>query len=586
MMKLNEQQKKAVAQIDGSSLIISGAGTGKSTVLAAKVEAIQEHYGDDVPGILALSFTKRSTADLQTRIINMRGVSVMNITQFFYRVLRANGYGAFKVITDEYARQALVSLSIAAAKMNKKVDDTEVLEALEKSCQTDNPSVKKVISTYFNIMKQQRIMDFAAIPVFLVELLRAVPCVAKKIRKQYPYCLIDEFQDLDPRQWEAVRTIWPKGSNITSIADYRQAIYGFRGSHKGVLDEFKLFYDATVYEMNICYRCTPEILDVANTIHPQFSPLVAAKTGTNNKPVYIPAANPEDEAAAVVQQIKDRLNNGARLSDIAILYRSLPVIPCVVETLLKAKIPFVKIGAADPNRWNHYPYKQYLELLDFVTNPDIADWKRCCRFLDIDYEMLQQAQAIVKEEEGLRISDVLMHLPMLSEDAKKKLAFINELATAENLMTMPLRDLIISLWDNIARDYFNADNDNILADILNSTEQFNTLAELVEEITNIKKQYAAMAKLIKNKTTDYIRIMSIHSSKGLEFESVFLIGASEGVIPDLSHDNVDLGEEANLAYVASTRAKENLFISYPRHNSKCKDEIAPSRYFAPFFHKK
>ena len=175
---------------------------------------------------------------------------------------------------------------------------------------------------------------------------------------------------------------------------------------------------------------------------------------------------------------------------------------------------------------------------------------------------------------------------MLSEEAKEKLAYINELAAAVNLMSMPLRDLIISLWDNIARDYFNAENDNILADVLNSTEKFNTLAELQEEIASIRKQYAAMARLIKNKTSDYIRIMSIHSSKGLEFDTVFLIGAAEGILPDLSHDNVDLDEEANLAYVAATRAKENLFISYPRHNSKCKDEIAPSRYFARFFSKK
>ena len=584
-MKLNEQQEKAVAQIDGASLIISGAGTGKSTVLAAKVESIQQFYGDNVPGILALSFTKRSTADLAARIINTRRISVMNITQFFYRVLRANGYGAFKVITDEYARQALVSLSIAVTKMNKEVDDTEVLEALEKSCQTDDPSVKKVISTYFNIMKQQRVIDFAAIPVFLVELLRAVPCVAKKIRKQYPYCLIDEFQDLDPRQWEAVRTIWPKGSNITAIGDHRQAIYGFRGSKKGVLDEFKMFYGAKIFNLSLNYRSIPSILSIANTIHPQYSSLTAVKEASSNNPVFTAAANPEDEADTVVKQIKAVMNNGARLSDIVILYRSLPAIPCVVESLLKALIPFVKTGV-DPLKFNHYPYKQYLELLDFVTNPDIADWKRCCKFLDIDYELLQQAQKIFKEEEGLRISDVLMHLPMLSEEAKEKLAYINELAAAGNIMTMPLRDLIISLWDNIARDYFNADNDNILADILNSTDKFNTLAELQEEVANIKKQYATMEKLIKNKTSDYIRIMSIHSAKGLEFDTVFLVGASDGILPDLSHDNVDLDEEANLAYVAATRAKENLFISYPRHNSKCKDEISPSRYFARFFNNK
>ena len=200
--------------------------------------------------------------------------------------------------------------------------------------------------------------------------------------------------------------------------------------------------------------------------------------------------------------------------------------------------------------------------------------------------MLKQVQAIVKEEEGLRISDVLMHLPMLPEEAMEKLAFITEMAATENLKTVPLRDLIICLWDGIAREYFNADNDNILADVLNATEKFDTLADLQDEISNIKKQYAAMEKLIKNKTSDYIRIMSIHSSKGLEYNTVFLVGASEGILPDLSHDNVDLDEEANLAYVAATRAKENLFISYPRHNSKCKEEIQPSRYFARFFNKK
>ncbi len=583
-MKLNEQQQKAVSQINGSSLIISGAGTGKSTLLADKVAAIQDYYGDEVPGILALSFTKRSTSDLAARIVNTRGVSVMNLTQFFYRVLRANGYGAFKVLTDEYARQALVSLSLATTNMNKKTDEREVLSAMETG-RTDNPAVKTVIAQYYNFMKHKRIIDFSSIPIFTAELLNAVPSVAKKIRRQYPYVLIDEFQDLNPDQWQAIRLIWPKGGNITAVGDPRQSIYGFRGSKKNVTDEFQMFYGAEKLELSLNYRCSPSILSVANTIHPQYSPLTAVKEDTGNSPVFTAAMNPEEEADTVVQQIKDRLNNGARLGDIVILYRSLPVIPCVIEALLKIRLPFVKIGA-DANRWNHYPYKQFLELLRFVADPDIADWKQCCKYLGIDYEMLKQAQAIVKEEEGLRISEVLMHLPMLPEEAKEKLAFITDLAAAADLKTTPLRDLIIFLWDGIAKDYFNADNDNILADILNSTEKFSTLAELQEEIANIKKQYAAMTKLIKNKTSDYIRIMSIHSSKGLEFDTVFLVGASEGILPDLSHDNTDLDEEANLAYVAATRAKENLYVSYPRHNSKSKDEIKPSRYFARFINKK
>ena len=584
-MKLNTEQQRAVAEINGASLVISGAGTGKSTLLAAKVDAIQKYYGGDVPGILALSFTKRSTADLAARIVNTRGVSVMNITQFFYRVLRTSGFGAFKVITDEYARQALVSLSIAAAKMNKKTDEMEVLTAMETG-RTDNPAVKKVISQYYDFMKQKRIMDFSAIPVWTADLLKAVPSVAKKIRKQYPYCLIDEFQDLNPDQWLAIRLMWPRGSNITAIGDHRQSIYSFRGSKKGVLDEFKLFYGAKVFELSLNYRSIPSILSIANTIHPQYSPLTAAKAATDNKPIFTAATNAAEEADTVVQQIKNLLKNGARLSDIVILYRSLPATPCVIEALLKARLPFMKLGADNANRWTVYPYKQYLEMLNFVADSDVADWKQCCKYLGIDYDMLQQAQAIVKEEEGLRISDVLMNLPMLSAEAKAKLAFIAELSAAANLKTAPLRDLIICIWDGLAKDYFNADSDNILADVLNVTEKFKTLAELEEEIANIHKQYSAMARLIKNKTTDYIRIMSIHSSKGLEFDTVFVIGAAEGILPDLSHENTDLDEEANLAYVAVTRAKENLFISYARHNNKSKEEIQVSRYFARFFAKK
>lgn len=584
-MKLNEQQQKAVAQIDGANLVISGAGTGKSTVLAAKVEAIQQYYVDDeAPGILALSFTKRSTSDLESRIVNMRGVSVLNITQFFYRILRANGYGTFKVITDEYARQTLVSLSIASAGMNKETDETEVLTALETG-KTDNPVVKKVIAQYYDFMKQKRIMDFSAIPVWTAELLHAVPSVAKKIRRQYEYCLIDEFQDLNPDQWLAIRLIWPKGSNIIAVGDPRQSIYGFRGSKKNVTDEFQMFYDAKVFELSLNYRCNPSILSMANTIHPQYSPLQAVKEDTGHAPIFTASMNPEDEAATVVAQIKRLINNGARLSDIVILYRSMPAIPCVVEALLKSRLPFVKVGA-EANRYSCYPFKQYLELLNFVTNPDIADWKQCCKYLGIDYEMLKQAQSIVKEEEGLTIQDVLLRLPMLSEEAKAKLAFISDLAARGNIKTMPLRDLIVDLWDNIAMEYFNAENDTILADVLNTTEKYATLTELQEDIANLQKQYAYMARLIKNKSMDYLRIMSIHSAKGLEFDTAFLVGAAEGILPDLSHEGVDLDEEANLAYVAATRAKEYLYISYAQHNSKSKDEIKPSRYFARFFNKK
>jgi superfamily I DNA/RNA helicase len=205
------------------------------------------------------------------------------------------------------------------------------------------------------------------------------------------------------------------------------------------------------------------------------------------------------------------------------------------------------------------------------------------RFLS-DY--VTGAQAIVKEEEGLTIQDVLLRLPMLPEETKAKLAFISDLAARENLRTMPLRDLVILLWDNIAREYFNAENDTILADVLNTMEKYPTLAELQEDISNLQKQYAYMARLIKNKSSEYLKIMSIHSSKALEFNTVFLVGAAEGILPDLSHENVDLDEEANLAYVAATRAKEDLYISYASHNSKSKDAIAPSRYFAKFFSKK
>ena len=432
-----------------------------------------------------------------------------------------------------------------------------------------------------DILKELRLLDFDVLQHFCLELLDANTAVVKAVRSSYEYVLIDEGQDISKIQLSIIKKLWSKTANLTVVGDPRQSIYSFRGSYGTVMDDIISHYKPQIYNLTTNYRCDPSILNLANKVLPNGAQLTAAKKANGCKPVFCTAKTAKDEAKSVADTIKDMYANGKKLNDIAILYRSIPAVAAVCKQLLSSSIPFVKVGASC-DVWVHNPYKQVLAALNYVQDMDNPkSLKYCAQLLSIPEDVVEEVEESKLQYPEMPLTDILVSMPMLPQSTKDKVLSLK--ASAHNIKNAPLRDAVIAVWCLVVKDYLKADDDDLLEQIFTEIEDYQSFGELKMAIINTRKQYKTMEKLIASKTADFVRVMSIHSAKGLEWENLFLVGCTDGILPDTSHEGVDIAEENRLAYVAVTRAKEKLIISYPQENNKSKEPNKPSRFFQDGF---
>jgi len=574
MIQLNEQQRRAAEGIERSSLIISPGGCGKTAVVTAKIAEIQRRY----PGkrILALSFTKKATAELASRIKDRTNVTVLNLCQLFYRILRANGYGAYSVLTENRSRMTAMSFAIAEAKLTDKVTEQEALEALDRNDLTGN--IKLVADCYFNILKKQRLMDFNCMAYFCYGLLRNQSAVARRIRNYFSFVLVDEAMDLNDIQFQIITTLFPASHNITFVGDDRQSIFQFRGSRPGVLQAFREYYQADVYELSVNYRSSPEIVAVANTVAEGYTPMMASLPSKGLSPIFQAASSVDKEADLVVSSIKERLNEGYRLSDIAILYRSLFAVTNTIDALLREKIPFRKIGACT-EKWQRLPYSCLYNLLQLAVKPDDASWKKCAGYFGINESTFTETKKAARKE-NVSVHDYLLQSPAVPEDIKSRINSLFDSISDD----AGIRKAVIAAWDEVLKPFFGVSDESILEEYLTATETYKTVSSLLDDIKQTRKRYAELEKYLNRKDSDAVQVMSVHSAKGLQFPIVIIVGASDDIMPD-SHDGSDIeGEERRIAYVSVSRAMDQLYVFCSIKTSRNK-ETKPSRYFAGFFNK-
>ena len=547
MMQLNAEQRRAAEGIERSSLIISPGGCGKTAVFAAKVAEIQRQCPDK--HILALSFTKKATAELAGRIENLTNVTVLNLCQFFYRILRANGFSAYTVLTDNRSRTTAMSFAIAEAKLADKVTEQDALEALDKNNLSGD--MKAIAGHYFKILKKQRLMDFNCMAYFCLELLKERPAVGERIRRYFSHVLVDEAMDLNDIQFQIITTLFPAKHNVSFFGHDFQSIYSFRGSRAGVLQAFQEFYQADVYELSVNYRSSPEIVAVANTVAEGQTPMDAFLPSKGLSPVFQAAASVDKEAA---------------------------VTP-TVEALLQAHIPFHKIGAC-ADKWQRHHYSCLYNLLQLAVKPEDAAWKKCAGYFGIDETTFAEIKMVAKKEK-ISVHDYLLQSPAVPEDIKNHIAVLLESVSDD----AGIRNAVIAAWDEVLKAFFGVSDESILEEYLSATESYKTVSSLLDDIKQTRKRYTELEKYLARKDADAVQIMSIHSSKGLQYPIVIIVGASDDIMPD-SHEGSDIeGEERHIAYVSVSRAMDQLHVFCSVKTSRNK-ETKPSRYFAGFFNNK
>lgn len=570
---LNDEQLAAIMPLEGRCVVNSGAGTGKTTVLVARMLAIQSNFPQ--AHVLMLTFSRKAAMELRDRLGATTGCQVSTFHSICFRILQANGFRDFFVNTNEAARDAAIAKLIG-----KKTDTTveKVVRAMNRTTGVDK-ATETVREKFFAQLLKAKTLTFDAMQPFALRLLQKRPNVLHALQEVWDFLLVDEAQDCDEVQKELIHLFVSTG-NICLVGDQRQNIFSFRGAMASSMTDFmRESGDAQVREMTVNYRSTPAILGLANRIMCDLPPLSAAYQGGNgDAPLYLTATDEADEAARVIEEIEKLHKSGTRYDHIAVLYRSSFAASTMLETMLAKHLPFTCKSHVALKAWSS-PYREVISILRYALQPDEAKYfKTVLHALYIRQMLLKDIQKLAKKNGcSLVHAATMLPLPFF------QLSYVNQMdeaisSLAQQSPTEAIETLLAAGYDK----FLGAEKTDLLRAWIQELMDFSSLPALLAHIDDLQDQLNAVREKAAKSGSDAVQLMTIHASKGLEFDNVFLIGAADGILPS-SKEDVDLDEERRLLYVAVTRAKRKLYVSYPVRSANNSNENKASRFLREAF---
>ena len=460
---------------------------------------------------------------------------------------------------------------------------------------------KQIYERYEALKISSNFIDFDDILIEMYFLLKEQVDLLSLLQKRFEYILVDEFQDTSHAQYEILKLIAQPQNNLFVAGDDDQAIYGWRiGSNDVIMSFPNTFTGTRIVNLETNYRSNPYIVGLGNKVikgnHKRFDKELHTVIDEGIKPYYHRPANTLDEANMVLQSIKEKVEGGQRqYSDFCILYRTHSVSRSLLDQLTIHDIPYVKYGMSQPF-YEHHIVKPLIDYLRIIVNPNDIDalgGVLPTLYLNRDEHMAfiyRQLNNAVKQAKFPSMLHLLLLNPNLKSYQVKtindKILFLNKIQKLEPRLA--LKELINGegrysdyLKDN-ERQTFTMNKeiiDEMLDELLDSATRFSDVSSYIHFVTKTINKHNEMEQLKKNPDSNSISLMSIHNAKGLEFPCVYLIGASEGILPHssslkeaedrISHkkgqDKIrEALEERRLLYVAITRAKEELYITSPK----------------------
>lgn len=566
---LNEQQLAALTPLKGHAAIIAGAGTGKTLLLASRIDAIHRRFPKSK--IHALTFSRKAALELKSRIGAVANCQVSTFHSISYRLLMSNGFKEFRLDTRDDASDQIISKLVG--KTETSIEN--VKRSLNRLSGTD-PATEAIRDKFLKTLVKNRILTFDALQPLALKLLNEKSHVLHQLQKTWDFILADEFQDTDEIQQRLIELISARSGNLCVVGDLRQSIYGFRGADPSIMSSFAK--TATVHELTRNYRCSPHILGLANRIMYKETPLSAVSSDLSCYPQYLTALDEADEAAHVVEEIKKLHRKGIKFKDVAVIYRSSSLTETVMHHLLEANVPFTcknHVGF----RFSRQPYLGLIRLMQYATLPHADNFEAIMPFLYLRKSMFKVVVAIAKKESVDYLAAAQkLPLPFFHHE------FIESMANAIRSTTSDTspKAAIHSLLD---AGYGKYVGDGLVPVILSWSEKLSEYSNIIQflgRIQELQDQLKKMQSTALKNNNDCVQLMTIHASKGLEFDTVFLIGCYDGALPS-NRDGADPEEERRLLYVAVTRSKKNLYISYPVHTENSTDTNEASRFLREAF---
>ncbi|MCR9132053.1 MAG: ATP-dependent helicase [bacterium] len=598
---LNPEQLKAVFYDHGPALIIAGAGTGKTRTLVYRVARLVES-GVHPSSILLLTFTRRAAQEMISRassILDDRCKHVKGGTFHYYCSQLLHQYAGeigypdnFTIIDTadaldviQHVRTQLglhkkskrfpnknTLLSIISAVKNKHLDMRVVVGDQYPQFMENIEQIQQVYEGYQTYKEKNFVMDFDDLLEKSVQLLQSNKEVRTKVAAQHRFIMVDEYQDTNKLQATLTQLLSSVHKNVMAVGDDAQSIYAFRGAdHRNILEFPTLYDNCTLIKLEENYRSAPQILDVANELLKQayhkFDKQLFSRKEESDKPALVKAASDNEQSRFLSQAILQLREQEIGLNEIAVLFRNGRDSFDLEIELNRKNIPFVKFGGLKFTEAAHV--KDVLAHIRVLVNPmDTLAWNRI--LLLIDGIGPKTAQDLF---EWIRLASnpyALEASEVVSKSYMKQIKALSKL-----LIELKSSDLTVSETISRVVEYYKAFCEKRYDDYpkrLKDLETFIGIAAAFSSLSNMLRDLALdpiNATAIDTEQQQHdeapLVLSTIHSAKGLEWEHVFIMQCLDGVIPSSYsvEDEEQLDEELRLLYVASTRAKQMLYFTYP-----------------------
>lgn len=603
---LNPQQAEAVINTEGPMLIMAGAGSGKTKVLTCRVANLLQK-GVRPYRILAITFTNKAAAEMRERVNNMSGPAAKDVWLFTFhafcaRFLRMEidklpGYGGNFAIYDTADSQNLIKQILKEMNLDDKhFQPSGILSRISnaKNALQDaaafarqagdfyEQKVADIYSRYEQKLQLNNALDFDDLLMLSIKLLQENKEVREKYQDRFDYLLVDEYQDTNHAQYLLTKFLAAKHRNICVVGDADQSIYGWRGADiQNILDFEKDYPDAKVIKLEQNYRSTQIILDAANAVIENNTGRKPKNLWTENKSgadiIYFQAVDERDEARFVIEQLQNlQRTENKKLGDMAILYRTNTQSRIFEEMLIKSGISYNMVGGL--KFYERKEIKDIIAYLRVIFNP--ADSLSLLRIINVPKRGIGDA-SLAKIQAYAAANNVSLFEAVSNAAAIDGLSsrFVSKLDDLAGIIfelmnlasEAPVEDLIDRVLSDTGylEELENERTPQAQSRIDNLHELISVAQEFAasEEENNLENFLAHVALVSDIDDTelgeDAITLMTLHSSKGLEFPVVFLVGMEEGLFPHARTlmDETEIEEERRLCYVGITRAKEKLFLS-------------------------
>mgnify|MGYP005839340633 CR=1 FL=1 len=603
--RLDSSQLQAATSIEGPLLILAGAGSGKTRVLTARTAYMIQQLQIAPKTIMLVTFTTKAAKEMINRLASypemnqhqVRSIVTGTFHSIFFKMLshhEPERWQSTNLMKWEWQREQIVKEAGRELDLDEKefaFDQALQQISYWKNTLTPIKDIKAkdqwedrvlyLCKRYEETKQQRGLFDFDDMLIGCYHLLTENPILLAKYQARFRYFLIDEFQDINKVQYEIMKLLSAQTNNLCVVGDDDQSIYGFRGSDPSFILRFNTDYkNGKVLMLHQNYRSSHEIVSVANKVisnnkHRHTKKMVAQHVN-ESKPVFFFPYDEEEEATMIVTDLKERIENGAKPADFAILFRTNTASRALFERLSQSNLPFI-IDQSSESFYQRRIVRSLLAYLRLSIDPNNQNaMSDLLIALFIKQSVLQdlKATSILEDCSLLTALKSIQNVHSFQKRKLKKIVpLFKKLSKLRPIAAIEMIEKEMGFADFVKK---NGNEGNVqergsddVRDLKVAARKFYSITDLIDHVDHMIAMNKEMKQLSKQ-YTDAIQLTTIHRSKGLEYNNVYILSAVDGSLPHdyaldsfRNGDEGALDEECRLMYVAMTRAKESLNISIP-----------------------